>query len=341
MEINFPYTSVHLTEAINLIPNNYGLLNEMDLFPTEASPSTLVEIRFEDGVINVLPHVQRGGPATDADRKRGRAIYLEIPHFPHKDLITPDDLQNWQKLAGRTLRPATMDDEMGKRLFEMRGKHSITREYIRMGALKLEIKDGAGTTLYDLAETFGIQKKVVHFDLSNANASIAQKCEEVRDHIQTNLKGETMSGVEVIVSASFFNKLVEHPKVEKFWLNHQAAQQLVNLPRDQRGNNWGRMFEVHEILFREYKGVAPLKAASEPFVAAGKGHAYPSGTMNTFKTYDGPPYHIEFVNDPGMEIYVSPKVLDHGKGVEIETQSNPLAVVRRPELIVEVNEGAN
>lgn len=336
--INFPYTSVHLTEAINLIPNNYGLLNELDLFPSEGSPSTLVEVRFEDGVINVLPHVPRGGPATEAERKRGKAIYLEIPHFPHKDLITPDDLQNWMKLAGRALRPSTVDDEMGKRLFEMRNKHSITREFIRMGALKLEIKDGAGETLYDLAEVFGITKKVVHFDLTNSATDVIAKCEEVRDHIQTNLKGETMSAVETVVSSRFFNRFVQHPKVEKYYLNWQAAASMVGFNRETRGNNWGRTFEFQEVLFREYKGVAPLKSGSAPFVTAGKGHAYPAGTMNTFKTYDGPPYHMDFVNEPGMEIYVSPEPLKHGKGWELETQSNPLAMVRRPELMVELDD---
>lgn len=339
-EIVFPYTGIQLTEQINRIPNSYGLLNAMNLFPAEGSASTLVEIRFEDGILHVLPRVERGGPPTEAARSRGRAIYLEIPHFPHKDLITPDDIQNWQKLEGRRLRPKTVDDEMAKRLFELRNKHAITREYIRMGALKLLIRDGSGATLYDLAAEFGVNRKTVYFDLDEEDTSIAEKCEEVIDHIQTNLMGETMTGVEAIVSAQFFNKLVEHPKVEKFWLNHQQALALTSFDRDTRGNNWGRVFQVHQVTFREYKGLVPLKSGVEPFVAPGAGHAYPAGTMDTFRTYDGPAYHLDYVNEPGMEIYVSPKVLDHGAGVEIMTQSNPLAVVRRPELIVELSDAS-
>lgn len=340
-EINFPYTQVQLTEQINRIPNNYGLLEEMNLFPTEGSASTLVEIRFEDGVINVLPMVERGGPPSEAARGTGNAFYLEIPHFPHRDLITPDDLQNWLRLVGRQLQPKSMDDEVAKRLFDIRRKHAITREYIRMGALKLLIKDGAGQTIYNLASVFNIVRPTIFFDLTNADADIIAKCEAVLDHIQSNLKGETMSGIEILVSSSFFNKFVQHPKVEKYYINWSAAQALANPQRDYRGNNWGRVFPFSELLFREYKGVAPLKGGSEAFVEAGKGYAFPAGTMNAFATYDGPAYHIDFVNDPGMEIYVSPLMLDHGAGVELMTQSNPLAVTRRPDLTVLVDEAAS
>ena len=336
-EINFPYTAVELTEEINRIPNTYGLLNELDLFPSQGIASTLVEIRFEDGVLHVLPRVERGGAPTEAERGKGKAIYLEVPHFPHQDVLKPKDLENMLRLRGGALRRQTADDLMAKRLDEMRGKHAITREYLRTGALKGTIVDGAAKTIYDLFDVFGIVKKTVDFVLGTGTTDIIAKCEEVRDHIITNLKGESMTGVEVIVSSSFFNKFVQHAEVEKFWLQTQGAQELIRLARDTRGNNWGRVFEFQEITFREYKGVAPLKSGSVPFVAAGYGHAYPAGTMNAFATYDGPAYHWDFIDDPGIEMYISTKILDHGQGVELVSQSNPLPVCKRPELLVEVS----
>jgi Phage major capsid protein E len=39
------------------------------------------------------------------------------------------------------------------------------------------------------------------------------------------------------------------------------------------------------------------------------------------------------VGEVGAEIYLSPKILDHGKGIELVSESNPLAVCRRPEAL--------
>jgi hypothetical protein len=75
-------------------------------------------------------------------------------------------------------------------------------------------------------------------------------------------------------------------------------------------------------------------AASSIFRTTGT--AYPVGTMNMFRTYDGPANDLRFVGEVDAEIYVSPKILDHCKGIELVSESNPLAVCRRPEATVQV-----
>ncbi|MFD1330716.1 major capsid protein [Methylopila musalis] len=279
---------------------------------------------------------------TVADREPGEAIYFEIPHFPHMDYITPKDLQDMVTVLGRAgVRPRTLDDEMVKRLFTIMNKHKITREYVRSGALKGLIKDGRGRVLYDLYQAFGITKKVVDFELDDANTDVNAKCDEVLGHMQDNIRGETMTGAEAIVSPEFFNKLVGHPNVEKYWLQTQFAGQLAATERQRLGGQWGRLFEHQTLLFREYRGSAPIKSpaggvTNERFVAANKGHAYPTGTQSAFATYDAPPHDVRYANLPGIEVSISPKVLDHGAGVELQSQSNPLALCRRPEVLVEV-----
>jgi hypothetical protein len=103
----------------------------------------------------------------------------------------------------------------------------------------------------------------------------------------------------------------------------------------------GRVFDYQNIRWREYYGIAPVNGVSTPFVAVDKGHARPVGTMDTFKTHFAPANDIRFVNTPGQEIYISPEILEHGQGVELLTQSNPLAICRRPEVLVEVDAGAH
>lgn len=336
--INFPWTTLQLSNAVNRIPNNYGLLNVLNLFPSQGSISTIVEIVIEDGTIRVLPHKDRGAPATPGDRGGRVSKYIEVPHFPQEDLITPRDLQNMITIIGQTRQPRTVNDELSKRLFTIRNKHSITREWVRMGALKGLVTDGFGQTLVDLYDFFGITKKTVDFVLGTAGTDIIAKCTEMRQSIQTNLKGETMTRPEVIVSTSFFNKFVQHPKVEKYWLNWQNAGELARSQFVIAGGQWGRVFEFQQILWREYYGMAPVgkTAVATPFVPVDYGYAYPSGTMNTFETWDAPPNDIRAVNQPGQEVWISPRILDHGEGVELKSQSNCLAICKRPESLVEV-----
>src|ERR1043165_4064433 len=156
-----------------------------------------------------------------------------------------------------------------------------------------------------------------------------------------------MTRPEVIVDTSFFNKFIQHAKVEKYWLQWSAAMALAaptmapgTGPIDRNGQPTalGRSFEFQNIVWREYNGKAPIgkTRVATAFVPADSGVAYPASTMKMFETWDAPPNDIRFVNQPGQEISISPKILDHGEGVELKSQSNPLAICKRPEALVEV-----
>jgi hypothetical protein len=336
--VNFPFTAIQLSNSVNRIPNNYGLLNALGLFPSSGSISTMVEITLEDGTIRVLPAKERGSPGTSNDRGTRKSFWVEIPHFPMQDLITPLDLQNMLTIVAQSKTPRTLDDEMAKRLFAIRAKHAITLEWVRMGALKGLITDGNGDTLLDVYAFFGVTKNTIDFQLGTPTTDIIDKCTQLRQSIATNLKGEVMTRPEVLVSTSWFTKFVQHAKVEKFWINWQAASELARAKFDPMGGQLGRTFEFQQILFREYYGVAPVgkPPVSTPFVPVDYGYAYPAGTMNMFETWNAPAVDIRVANQPGQDIWVSPKILDHGEGVELKSQSNCLALCKRPEALVEV-----
>lgn len=338
----FPYTGTELTEQVNRIPNSFGLIRAMGLFSEDGAISTVVEIRMENGVLRVLPAKERGAPGTPGQRETGETIFMEVPHFPDFDLITPQDIQNLMIVVGRSKRPATLDDEMTKRLANIRSNHDITLEYLRMSALKGLLKDGNGRTLYDLYDVFGQTKKTIDFKLGTPGTKIIDKCDELFGHIADNLKGETMSGVEVLVDNQFFNGLIQHPNVEKYWTSNQAGIQAVaQIERQNLGGQWGRIFDFQNIRFREYYGSAPVRDANnqvvnERFIAPKHGHAFPVGTMDTFKTWFAPANDIRHVNTVGQPVYISPEVLKHGEGVELKSESDPLPIAKRPEVLVEI-----
>jgi len=348
--LNFPYTATQLSEVVNRVPNNFGLLNWLNLFPSRGSSSTLIEIAYEDGTIRVLPSKERGAPPTPGDRGKRKSFWLKAPHFPQEDVIRPEDIQDQIEIDGTVRRPRQLADEIMRRMAIIRRKHAITREWLRMGALRGVITDGDNTTLYDLYDVFGVTKKTVDFVLGTSGTDIIGKCQEVRQSIALNLKGETMTRPAVLVSTSFFNKLVNHANVVKFWVNWQAAQEMAQgrllppggpLGENGRPDQLGRMFEFQNILFMEYYGVAPLNISgtmtSTAFVPDGYGYAYPMGTQSMFETWDVPAVDLRNANAPGSEIWVSTEMLKHGGGIEIKSQSNPLPICKRIEALVEVH----
>lgn len=346
-ELILPYTDVEMTEEVNRVPNTFGLLNALNIAPSEGKASKYVRIEFRDGELYVLAAKPRGGPSEIGGEESQNGIILEIPHFPHLDKISVDDVDGLLEVVNGQIVPASIDRELTSKLISIRKKHSITREYVRIGMLKGLIKDGRGRTLYDLYDVFGITKKSIDFALGTDTTNVREKCEELNDHITTNLRGETTTGVEVIVDTKFFGKLIEHPKVEKFWVQAQNANLHAKLERERLGGNWGRVFEFGDIFWREYKGGLPVRnvndeVVTEKNVADNTGHAYPTGTQSMFRTFDGPFYHMNRANqvpsdgDVGEPILITTKELDHGEGIELKSQSNVLAVCKQPECQVEV-----
>jgi hypothetical protein len=341
-DLIMPYTGVDLTREVNRLPNKYGLLNALNLAPFEPKRSKFVRLDIKDGVIHVLAARERGEPGQTGAKGKEKGIIIEIPHFPFLEQILVDDVDSLVEVLNGQMEPRSLDREILKKLLSIRSNHSITLEFLRLGMLRGEILDGEGTTLLDLFDAFDITKKRVNFELSKEDTNVRAKCEQVIDHIQSNLKGETSTGVENICSPDFFEKLISHPKVEKFWLQAQNSSEHRELTRSMMGGNYGRVFEFGGILWREYKGSLPVKdeegnITSVPNIASKKGHAYPTGTQNMMRTYESAAYHMDHINEIPAEdtILISIERLKHGKGFELETQSNRIAVSKQPECLVE------
>ncbi len=348
MELLFPYTNVELTTEVNRIPNTFGLLNALNLAPSEPKRSRVVRIDFRDGQVHVLSHQEPGAPGeVSPDGAADTGVILTIPHFVHLENILVGDIDGLLEVVNGQITEKSLDAELERKLVNIRKSHAITREFLRIGMLRGEIKDGRLRTLYNLYDVFDITKKTVDFALGTDATNVMEKCEEVSDHIIGNAKGETVGGIEVIVDSKFFAKLIAHPKVEKFWIQAQNAAVHTTIERQRLGGNWGRVFDFGNILWREYKGAMPVKSNNGQIISVkniddNKGHAYPTGTQSMFRTFDAPAYHIEQVNRaPAIDeeegaIFISRENLKHGAGFELKSQTNALAVCKQPDCLVEL-----
>ena len=87
------YSLSQLTLAINILPNLSTRLGQMGLFRFEGVTQRSVIIEQAEGVLNLLPTVPLGGPATVANRDARSMRSFTVPWIPHDDSITPQDVQ--------------------------------------------------------------------------------------------------------------------------------------------------------------------------------------------------------------------------------------------------------
>jgi len=321
-----------LTKAINVLPNMYGLVNGMDLFPVESVSTTSITIEYNQGTLQLLQTGERGAVGTALTNEKRRVKSFEIPHIPHTGSISPRDIQNLTAFGSTSLE--TVSNFMVKKLATMRNNQAITLENLRVGALKGKINDADGTLIYDLFDEFNVQQQVFDFKLSDPNFEVREQCMAIQLHIDENLLGEVMKNVCVIVSPEFFSALVGHKEVK-------AAYDRFNDGQALRDSLQYAPFQYGGLKFIQYNARVPSfdaqgKSITRRFIDENEGHAFPEGTMDTFRTYAAPAELMQTVNKPG-ELFTAWNVeRANGTGWDLYCESNPLPMCSRPNVLVKV-----
>lgn len=322
------FSMASLTAAINLLPNRYGRLEQLNLFPAKPTRTRQIIVEEFAGRLNLLPTRAPGSPGTVGERGQRKLRSFVIPHIPHDDVVLPEEVQGLRAFGSETEMEA-IGGVMARHLETMRNKHAITLEHLRMGALKGLILDADGSPLVDLFAEFQMTQETVAFELGVGGTNVKAKCAAVLAEIEENLKGEFMNGVHCLCSPEFFAALTGHGKVEKAFENWQNGAILIN---DVRSG-----FTFGGITFEEYRGQATdVSGNPRRFIAAGEAHAFPLGTVDTFATYFAPADFNETVNTLGQPLYAKQEPRKFDRGTDLHTQSNPLPMCHRPGVLIKL-----
>lgn len=314
-----------LTAAINLLPNQYGRLDELNLFPAKPVRTRQVTVEERNGVLSLLPTQPVGSAGTVGKRGKRALRAFNVPHIPHDDVVLPEEVVGVRAFGTET-DLETVAGVMADHLQTMRNKHAITLEHLRMGALKGVILDADGSELANLFEIFNITPKVFDFQLGNKETDVRQKCLDLKRYMSQSLLGERMSGIHVLVSSEFFDALTGHDKVKEAY---QRWQEGAALRDDMRTD-----FRFAGVRFEEYTGEASDgDGKTRRFIAEGEAHAFPLGTLDTFATYVAPADFNETVNTLGQLLYSKQEPRKFDRGTDLHTQSNPLPMCHRPALL--------
>lgn len=322
------FNLVNMTKSIQVAPYAPKTLGQMNLFQTEGVNTTTVLLEREGSTIQVLPTLPRGSAGTKKKHDKRKMRSLVVPHIPHEDEIRPDAIRGVREFDSST-QLKTVAKIVSKHLAAMRENHEVTFEWHRVGAIQGLVKDADGSTLVNLFTEFGVTETEIFFDLDN-NTNVLATCESVKRALETALGADTYTQLVCICGDSFWDKLISNSSVKTAYERWQNGQFLRQVDRING-------FEFGDITFKNYRG----SINGTPFIPTDVGRIVPMGVPNVFKHFMAPADFNETVNTLGQLIYARQENRPFGRGVDIHTQSNPLIICRRPEILIKCNEAAS
>lgn len=319
------------TEEINVIPNQWGTIGQLGLFQEESVAEHVVvfeEIRKDGALIVDRVRGDRAQVGKDASRKLHT---FAVPHFPYDDAISPQDIQG-KRAYGSASAVETLEAVRTRKMERIRQNHAWTLEFARAQAITAgTVYAPSGTVVQDWNAEFGVTRTTVDFVLGTAGTEITEKIDLAIKQILLNANGETMTGTVVLTSPEFFTKLIKHPAVKTAYQYYTSTQEPL------RNRLGGAMTMHREFTFGGTRFVEMLDTlAGQRLIPAGKAYMLPLGT-SAFKTYFSPANRFGLVNTLGEQVYMFESNDQKGTKIEIESESNHVSALLRPDLVVELN----
>lgn len=318
------FSVVSLTKAIEDTPFVPGRVGQLGIFSEEGVSTTSISIEKIGSTVSLVPAASRGSSGRPMGNDKRQMIPFTATHLPQRASILADEVQNLRAFGSES-EVETAQRLMNRKLAKMRRDLDTTIEYQRIGAIKGSILDSDGSTeLLNLHTAFGTSVTSHNLVLGTAGTPVRNKVIEARRKMEAALGGLTYSGARVLCSASFFDALVGHAKVEAAFDRYMNGEFLRE---DQRGG-----FYFAGVFWEEYRG----QVGATKFIADGEAWMVPEGVPDLFVTNYAPADYMETVNTLGQAYYAKQEPKDFNKGIDVETQSNPIHICTRPAVPVKL-----
>lgn len=317
------FSLVNMTEAINILPVVPSRIGSLNLFKGGGISETVVGIEQIDKELRLIPTAPRGTmPEYKTSAKRTlRAV--RVPHLPKNDTVMAESVQGLRAFGSDSSLDSTTA-VVNDRLALLKQEHELTHEWHRIGALQGQILDADGTSvIYDLFTEFGVTRLDVNWDTTATNG-LKLACIQLRRMIETELNMVPYSDIRVMCSEGFWDMLMTSAETKTAFERYQENA----FARDSNGGD----FRYSQITFEELRG----SVGTAPLVPDDEGFAFPITAAPLYRQYYAPAPFMETVNTLGRPYYAKQEPLKFNVGTEIHTNSNPLFLVTRPTVLIQV-----
>ena len=329
---NDAFSVSQLTQTIIDIPRVPTRLGDRGLFREYGinTPTMMIERKGES--LSLVPTAPRGGVRQTIGSTNRKLIPVATVHLPQGGSILADEVYGVRAFGSET-EVESMQNLIRTKLATAKMNLDLTLEYHRVGALKGLVLDADGSSpILNIYSLFGMTQQTQFWNIATTGTTAEPKqlCVNLKRAIRNKLGGRTFTRVRVECSAGFFDKLIGHG-------NMKAAWELWNSGQFARTDQSDADFEFAGVVFSVYEG----GTSAGDFFEDGFAYAYPEGVAGMFQTAYSPADYMETVNTLGLPYYAKQELMPFNKGVQMETQSNPICLNTLPEAVIRLSAAAS
>lgn len=322
------FSLMSLSGAIDRVDYVPQFLGGMGLFTPEAVTSSDVWIDERDGVVGLIQTSSRGAAPEPTSRDDRKARPFKVPRITKEATLYAAEIAGLRAFGSESEQDRVQTAYL-HRMAKVRNHVELTHENMRLGAIQGKVLDADGGTIYDYFTEFGIaEPAAVSFELDVATTDVNGLCRNLVRGMVRSGKGAITVGTKIhaVVGDAFFDALIIHPNVEKFYINWQAAQAL------RTGSEAFGDFEFGGITWHNYRGTDDNSTVA---VGVDDAKFFPVGGTEIFSHIMAPADEfMPYVGASGQNTYMMNIVdRDRQAWTRGEIYSYPLMMCRRPEVL--------
>lgn len=303
-------------------------VSAMGLFETQGIATTDVWIEKKADSLVLVPTGARGSDGKVIDIDKRNAVNFQCHHISQRSAIMAESVQNVRRFGSDSEL-----DGVELRINEVLMKHRRNLEYTlelhRIGAVKGLVLDADGSSvLYNLFTEFGVTQQTSDLNLSSSTYILqSDVLDSIIDKVENVLDGLPYTSIRVLCGRNFWKALIENDSIREAYLRYQSSANLVGGVR--------QPFEFGGVEWVRYEGPRATNSADRPFfIDDDEAYAIPMNVPDLFLERFGPADYMEAVNMIGTDFVAKSDEMRFNRGVELESQTNPLHICTRPDAVI-------
>jgi len=325
---NSAFSTTSLSGFVQKMPYVPQLLGSLNLFTPKPVRTRNIFVDRTEGGITLIPTSADGAPPESLGSTTRDAVALKTTRLAKQFTLYAAELDGIRASSTETELMA-VQAEFNTRMMRIRADMELTHEHHRLGALQGLLLDADGSTvIYNYATAFNEAiPAATSFELDITTTDVIGICNAISRSMIRSGKGSLAGAtIHALCGDSFYDALISHPNVEKFYLNQQAA---LSLAASQAGIF--QAFTIGGITFHNYRGTDDNSTVAIPTAEA---KFFPIGAADVFEVAYSPLESAGFVNTPGQPLYaMNIPDRDRNMWAKGELYSYPLYMCSQPRVL--------
>ncbi len=323
-----PNNIVEYTSEVNLIHNEYGLLNEVGLFEKKYISQPMMQFETRANQISLIPDAPRGTRHFADKGDLGKVLTYASTFHPLDSALFAHELVG-RRRYGTPDQVDVESERIAEKLKAIRMAHGATLETARWHTLTTGTQYSPNGTQSGVSfySDFGITRKELDMVLGTSTIDLLSKIQEAVADIQDRaLTGDVVNSFTCYCSPEFFQKLVNHPKLASAFQFYSSTQEPLR-----NGFRSGRYerFVYGQVTFLAVRG----GYNGQRFIPAGDAYLVGEGVPAAFQTIFTPSDKFDTVGTIAEELYVWSYRSERNDKIEFESSSSFINALMRPQLV--------